>query len=157
MIHARGSLFLILLGLLVWSGCGRTFDVVVSGRPAMNGGGHAAVVKIYQLRAADAFRAAPLSSFWRDDTDALGAELVASPRTLTVYPDTFTVAEIEVADEATYLAVAANLRNPDRDRWRSLHALDEIGDRVTVTVRRRRVAVEADGRTLPRVDLGLGR
>jgi len=123
----------------------------------MNDGGHAAVVKLYQLRAADAFRAAPLSTFWRDDTGVLGAELVASPRTLTVYPDTATVAAIEVADEAAYLGVAANLRNPNRDRWRSLHDLEKIGDKVTVTVRRRRVNVEAEGRTLPRVPLGLGR
>jgi len=119
----------------------------------MNGGGHAAVVKLYQLRAADAFRSAPLSTFWRDDTGVLGADLVASPRTLTVYPDTATTAEVEVADEAAYLAVAANLRSPDRDRWRSLRALDAIGDRVVVTVRRTRVVVRADDRTLPRVDL----
>jgi type VI secretion system VasD/TssJ family lipoprotein len=150
-------LLLILFGSLVVAGCARTLDVVVTGRPAMNEGGHAALVKIYQLRGPDAFRSAPLSSFWRDDTKALGSELVGSPYALTVYPDTSTTAEIEVADDAAYLAVAANLRTPDRDRWRSLLALDEIGDRVTVTVQRRQVAVEAEGRTVPRVDLELER
>lgn len=138
-------------------GCSQTIEVAVFGEPEMNDGGNAAVVNVYQLSGDGNFRQTPLSAFWRDDVAALGDELVVSPRTLTVYPSDSKTVEIELVDGATYLGVAANLRNPDRERWRSIHRLEEIGDHVTVRIGSNHVAVEVEGRTLPNVGLGLGR
>ncbi len=152
----RGFVLILLFGV-VWMGCSQTVEMVVVGEAEMNGGGNAAVVHVYQLSGDGNFRQTPLSVFWRDDAAVLGGELVASPRTLTVYPSDSKTVEIEVADEAAYLGVAANLRDPDRERWRSIHRLEDVGDQIRVRIANDHVAVEVEDRTLPNVGLGLGR
>lgn len=149
--------FLFLCSLLLFTGCSNSLEVVVSGEPGMNSGGNAAVVKIYQLTGDSKFKSTPLSAFWRDDTGALGKELVAPPRTVTVYPSESKPVEFELSGKTKYIGVAANLRNPDREEWRSIHATKGMGDQVSVTVGSKRVAVSVEDRTLPALGLGPGR
>jgi type VI secretion system VasD/TssJ family lipoprotein len=152
------SYALLLAGLLILvTGCSNSLEVVVFGGPDMNDGGNAAVVKVYQLTGRSNFQSTPLSAFWRGDDEALGKELAAPPRKMTAYPSTTTTVEVDLTGSAQYVGIAANLRRPDREEWRSLHALDDMGDEVAVTVERRRVTVEVEDRTLPNVAAGLGR
>ena len=142
---------------LLLTGCSSSLEVVVSGEPGMNNGGNAAVVKIYQLTGEGNFASTPLSVFWRDDTGALGKELVEPPRTLTIYPSVAKPVEIDLAAKTKYIGVAANLRNPDREEWRSVHAVKGMGDQISVTVGSDRLAVIVEDRTLPTLGVGPGR
>jgi type VI secretion system VasD/TssJ family lipoprotein len=154
-MSVRGLLVLCCVGLTV--GCSTQLTVAVLGDPDMNRGGNAAVVKVYQLRADGAFQGTPLSSFWQGDAEALGSELVAPPRRLTVYPSASKTLTLEVADEATFLGVAANLRAPDRGHWRAVRRLDGMGDRVSVLVEQSRIVVRAEEGRLPDVGIDVGR
>lgn len=153
----RAFSFFLLLSLFLWTGCSSSLEVSVLGEPKMNSGGNAAVVKVYQLTADGNFMSTPLSAFWRDDTGALGNELVAPPRKLTVYPSASRSIEFKLAGNTKYIGIAANLRDPNREQWRSIHALKGMGDRVSVTVGTNKVAVDVEGRILPNLGFGLGR
>lgn len=152
----RHLIFLVSAVLLA-SGCSSSVNVHVLGQAEMNKGGNAAVVKLYQLTAEGNFKNTPLSAFWRDDEGALASELVTPPRKITVYPAHTKTISLAVEDNTTYLGVAANLRTPDRDKWRSLVPLKEMGDRVSVTIDRNTVKVEFEERTIPQLGTGAGR
>jgi type VI secretion system VasD/TssJ family lipoprotein len=107
----------------------------------MNNGGNAAVVKVYQLKGNGTFKKVPVSSFWRNDTKALAGALLTEPREVTLYPSDSTTVQLELAEKAKYIGVAANLRNPKREGWRSSHSVKDMGDRVWVTIEDRKVAV----------------
>lgn len=136
---------LLLLSILLWSGCSSSLEVMIAGDSDMNNGGNAAVVRVYELSGDSNFMNTPLSAFWRDDEGALGNELVTPPRKVTLFPDATETIEFELAEETTFIGVAADLRNPERGQWRSIHPLDEVGDRVSVTVQSNRISVEVEG------------
>jgi type VI secretion system VasD/TssJ family lipoprotein len=123
-------------------------EVALEGTSGMNSGGNAAVVKVYQLKGSGTFTQVPVSSFWKDDKGALGGDLLARPRAVTLYPSDSTTIEFSLVEKAQYIGVAANLRNPDREAWRSVHALNDMGDFVSVTVEETQVAVEVEDRSL---------
>lgn len=149
---------LLFCALLFTCGCSSSVNVSVLGQPEMNKGGNAAVVKIYQLTADGNFKNTPLSAFWRDDEGALGSELVTAPRKMTVYPARTKTISLTVQDNTKYLGVAANLRTPDRDEWRSLFPLKKMGDQVSVTIERNKIKVEFEERTVPQFGIaGSGR
>jgi type VI secretion system VasD/TssJ family lipoprotein len=139
------TIALLLVGLLFWSGCSSPIEIMLAGQSDMNSGGNAAVVRIYELSGDGNFANTPLSTFWQDDVGALGGELVNPPRNVTVYPNEEETLQLELADETQFLGVAANLRDPDRARWRALYAVEEVGDRVTVVVYSDRIDVETEG------------
>lgn len=145
-MYRRTLLFVSVFLLCV--GCSSSFKVAVSGRSGMNNGGNAAIVKVYQLKGEGNFKNTPLSAFWRGDTEALGGELIGSPRKMTVYPSTKRTIEFTVAKKAKFVGVAANLRDPDREKWRSIHSLKDMGNELTVTVVEDRVIVKAEEKSL---------
>lgn len=120
----------------------------------MNNGGNPAVVKIYQLGGEGNFKSTPLSAFWRDDRGALGNELVTAPRKVTVYPDESERIELELAEKTKYIGIAANLRKPEREKWRSVHSIEGMGDQISVTVETNKVEVEVEESSIP--DMGIG-
>ena len=152
----RHRIFLFCVLVFV-TGCASSVSVRLFGQPEMNRGGNAAVVKFYQLTAQGNFRNTPLSSFWRDDEAALGSELVTAPRKLTVYPANTKTISLSIQDKTNYLGVAANLREPDRDRWRCLVPLKKMGDEVSVTIERNTLQLEFEERALPSLGLGARR
>lgn len=135
----------LLLGVLLWSGCSSSIEVIMSGTSDMNNGGNAARVRIYELSGENNFMNTPISAFWRDDEGALGSELVTSPRTETLYPDETKTIEIELADKTTFIGIAADLRNPEQEQWRAIYSVDEVGDQVSITVHSSRISVQAEG------------
>lgn len=113
------------------------------GQSNMNSGGNAAVVQVYELSGEGSFQDLSFRSFWQEK-GALG-KLVGSPHQKTVYPDETVTFELEVAEDTKFIGVAANLRNPDSEEWRALYPVEEVGDRLSVTVRDTRIAVAVEG------------
>ena len=115
-------------------GCSPSVDVQVKGEEEMNGGNAASVV-IYQLSNDAKFRTTPIEEFWRDDEAALGDELVGRRREVLMYPLQIRFIEVEVEESTNFIAVAANLRNPEADAWRRIFPVKEVvGARVQVCV-----------------------
>lgn len=124
----------------------------MSGQSDMNGGGNAAVVQVYELSSEGSFQDISFRTFWQEE-GVLG-KLVGSPHRQTVYPDETTTFELEVAENTRFIGVAANLRNPDSEKWRALYPVDKVGDRLSVTVRDTRISVAVKGKgTLDKVGL----
>jgi type VI secretion system VasD/TssJ family lipoprotein len=60
---------------------------------------------------------------------------VASRREVVLYPDESRTVELTLSDQANYVAVAANLRDPEPDAWRRVFPVDEVkGERLLVQV-----------------------
>jgi type VI secretion system VasD/TssJ family lipoprotein len=114
----------------------------------MNNGGNAAIVKVYQLKGNSNFRKVPVSAFWRSDAKALGGALLTEPREVTLYPSDSTTVQIKLVDKAKYVGVAANLRDPRREKWRFSHSVKDMGDQVWLTVKNREIAVRVEDKGL---------
>lgn len=115
-------------------GCSPSVDVQVKGEEDMNGGNAASVV-IYQLSNDAKFRTTPIEAFWRDDEAALGDELVGRRREVLMYPLQIRFIEVDVEENTNFIAVAANLRNPEADAWRRIFPVKEVvGESVQVRV-----------------------
>lgn len=117
-------------------------SVVVTGSASMNLG-NVARVHLSQLKSDGRFMAVPLESFWRDAAAALQEDLVRVEQDFLLYPGTEETFEFVLDDQANYLGVAVDLREPDGNQWRRLVNTDALnGGRVRVTVDERRVLVE---------------
>ncbi|NBB85900.1 MAG: type VI secretion system lipoprotein TssJ [Bacteroidetes bacterium] len=141
-----------LVGLVVGScfvsGCAPTLSIFsgpltvrIVGADDMNGG-NAARVYVYELAGDTNFRNTTLSTFWSGQEEALGNELVGTPRQQELWPGETQTLEFEVAEDTQYIGVAANLRSPDGERWRSIHAVEDVkGEEIVVRVGAGRVDV----------------
>jgi len=115
--------------------------VRIVGADDMNGG-NAARVYVYELAGDTNFRNTTLSTFWSGQEEALGNEIVGAPRQQELWPGETQTLEFEVAEDTQYIGVAANLRSPDGERWRSIHAVEEVkGEEIVVRVGAGRVDV----------------
>lgn len=139
------------LSLLLWGGCSSSLNIfsgpltmTITGQEDMNGG-NAARVRVYELSGESSFRNTPLSTFWRDDEQALGSELVRPPHEVLLYPNENKTLEFEVAEGTKFIGVAANLRNPDRGQWRAIYSVEEIKDGdVSIAVGADRIQVNIE-------------
>ena len=143
--------FTVLAGaLLATAGCGRTklppppapLIVTVTGEADLNGGGNAAVVRIYQLAGDANFRRAPVQTFWQNDEQALGNELLSAKREVLLFPNETEAVSLTLDDRAQFVGFAADLRDPDPDHWRALYPIGEVRDQaVTIRVGENRLFV----------------
>lgn len=119
--------------------------VTVVGEADLNGGGNAAVVRIYQLAGDANFRRAPVQTFWQNDEQALGSELLSGKREVLLFPDATETVELTLDDRAQFVGFAADLRDPDPDHWRAIYPIGEVrGGSVEVRVGERRLFVRVD-------------
>jgi type VI secretion system VasD/TssJ family lipoprotein len=148
----KGSAVLLLLPLVLVliSGCSAlpfvggtpTVQMRIAGQSDMNSGGNGAVVRVYQLSGEINFKRTPLSTFWRNDQEALGGELVRQKEVL-LYPDETKTFELEVAETASHIGIAANLRDPDQEQWRAIYPVGALEDgTTTATVLANRIEVD---------------
>lgn len=138
----RIGLFLIVAVGFMASGCKGGLELTLAGGPDLNGGGNAAVVRVYQLRNDTNFRATPIESFWRDDQGVLGSEYIDHQQVL-LYPEQQTTLPIDVDKQARYVGVAADLRQPNQDLWRDIYPVGELrGNQVMVMVGSNQLTVE---------------
>ena len=107
--------------------------VVVAGTQALNAGGNAAIVRLYPLASDARFRQTPQADFWRAGS-AVDADLVGAVREVLLYPGDDETIEMALGG-AAYLGVAADLRAPERDRWRAVFPVGAVdGQTLAVTV-----------------------
>jgi type VI secretion system VasD/TssJ family lipoprotein len=106
-------------------GCSPSVEVRVQGEEAMNGGNAASVV-IYQLTNDTKFRTTPIEAFWKDDEAALGNEMIGRKREVLMYPLQLRFIDVSLEPKANFVAVAANLRNPESDSWRRIFPVEDI-------------------------------
>ena len=149
------STFLLFAFVLGGLGCSRApqapppppppLMMTVVGGEDLNGGGNAAVLRIYQLSGDANFRRAPVQAFWQDDEQALGAELVSAKREVLLFPGSTETVQIDLADDAAFVAIAADLRDPDPENWRAIYPADEVrGQAVGVVVGEDRLFVRLE-------------
>ncbi len=127
------------------SACSGPLNVplTIEGEPDMNSGGNAAVVRLYQLSSATTFEQTPLESFWQDDEAVLEDDLIGSRTSMLLYPGDQEEITIEILDGTRYIGVAADLRDPDGDRWRATYTLDEVRDGgLNIRIGEQRLLVE---------------
>lgn len=129
--------FALLLGLVILSGCRRSravvpvvpekapveTSIVILGDDDLNSGGRVAVVYLYQLGGQSGLKEASLETFWQNDRQALGADLVRREE-LRLYPGD-RVSRSFVAESATrYIGIAVNLADPVPEGWRLVVPLE---------------------------------
>lgn len=147
----KHALPVLALSVLLLGGCAGSLGlfsgplvVQIEGADDMNAG-NAARVRVYELSGETNFRTTTLSSFWRGDEQALGSELVRAPREVLLYPGEAKTVEFDVHEDTRYIGVAADLRDPDREAWRSIYDVEEVdGGEIGVRVGLDRVEARVD-------------
>jgi type VI secretion system VasD/TssJ family lipoprotein len=136
-MHPRFSSVIgaVVLTLLLATGCSGPMEMRVRGDDQMNGGGNPAVVRIYQLSGESSFTRATAADFWADDVAQISDELIGRPQDLTIYPGEQRSLTLEPSDDTQFIGFAADLRNPNRNQWRSIHPVSRLkGKTVTLEV-----------------------
>ena len=128
----------LVFALIFLVGCGGAPQFMIEGGSDLNAGGNAVIVGIYQMNSKTAFEGRDFGKFWQDPVNALGGELISS-QTVTLYPNEPETLEIELEDDTRYVGIAANFRDPDPERWKTIYPADELSKRfgskeVTITV-----------------------
>jgi type VI secretion system VasD/TssJ family lipoprotein len=134
---------------LTTTGCGsirRKPSMVVrmhgdSGMNAVDKRPNAAVVRVYQLTSRANFDRASRAALWRDDTAALGNELVAKQE-LTLLPDAEESLKIALAKSTRFVAVAADFYNPDGEAWRVVYPAKSGKKPVKIRLGERQLSVQ---------------
>jgi type VI secretion system VasD/TssJ family lipoprotein len=124
---AGGCVQLCTLGI----GCESTADLVLEGAPDLNAG-QAVTVVLYQLSGDVSFQQMPLEQFWREEAEDLGGEIVEREPELLLFPGEARTVRVYLHEEARFLGIAANLRDPRTDGWRSLLAVRDLQGRRTL-------------------------
>lgn len=116
-------------------------QITITGGADLNSGGNAAAVRVYELSNDTNFRNVSIESFWQDDAAALGDELI-STNNILLYPGQTELISLNIGEETRFIGVAADLRNPDRDRWREVYPVADLGEQsIYVTVGDNQVAL----------------
>lgn len=122
---------------------GGQVTVTLVGDPEQNSGGYAVDVSLYQLANNTVFESAFIETFWQDDEGLLGDELIGSKTTFQLNPNEVRSVTLTLDLETRFLAVAANLRNPDRNLWRAVQPAEALRDKpVAVRVLSDRILMD---------------
>lgn len=117
-------------------------EVVVVGEPGMNLGS-VARVHITQLKSDSRFMATPVEAFWSGAAEALQEDLVRIEQDFLLYPGNEKRFDVTIDDQAQYLGIAVDLREPEGNQWRRvIPAAGLRGQQVRVRVGEQRVTVE---------------
>lgn len=112
----------------------RPVTLTIVGGADMNAGGNAAVVKVYPLRGTSMLLGTIVESFWREG-GSVGDDLAGAPQEVLVYPGEATTITVDLPADTPYLGLAADLRSPEPDAWRTTFEAPAVrGRTVTVTV-----------------------
>lgn len=120
------------LCLLMVGGCKSSSEVQVrvTGEPDMR---NATRVRIYQLSSQANFETARFVDLFRDDDAVLGAELLQKEQ-VQIFPDQAQTLLIEPSQDAQYIGVAADVREPEGNAWRTIHEVRNVRGREMVVI-----------------------
>ena len=142
------SLFFLALVLAATVGCATlrpkpSVTVSVQGDSRMNvvnDRANAAVVRVYELTSRANFDRASRAALWRDDSAALGGELVAK-RELTLLPDAKESLKIGLQKPTRFVAIAADFYDPDGEGWRTVYPAKSSKKPIHVRLGERQLSV----------------
>ena len=107
--------------------------VRLAGSPDLNGG-NAAFIHVFQLSDNASFRSAPYEAFWQSPDQALGGSMLSANQ-VQLFPSSMEELRLELSPDVRFIGVAANLRDPDPDRWRTVYSVDDLrGNNLQVTI-----------------------
>ena len=105
-------------------GCASHQGIALKGTAEQNSGGHPVVIHIYQLSSDTNFNRAVVESFWQDDTNILGDDLVKPKIEILLAPGEIKRVKLKLSDEIKFIGIAADFRKPDKNGWRKVYPLD---------------------------------
>jgi len=131
------------LSILIAS-CSSNLGVTIRSTNDLNNGGNPVVVRIYQLSSAGEFQRATLDSFWGNDRQVLGSDLVADPVEIVLHPgESISLSDIELNEETRFLGVAADFYQPEGEQWKSVLDIASLsGNQVYLAVGNDRLLVD---------------
>ena len=106
----------------------------------VNDRANAAVIRVYELTSRANFDRASRAALWRDDSAALGGELVAK-RELTLLPDAQESLKIGLKKPTRFVAVAADFYDPDGDGWRAVYPAKSSKKPIHVRIGERQLSI----------------
>ena len=118
---ARFCLFTLILLILFFSSCMKYMYIGIQGSADLNNGGHAVVVRIYQLRIDSNFINAPIDTFWNEGEDIIANDMTAPKIELILTPGETKQIDLEIEEETQFIGVAADFRMPDKTGWKQIH------------------------------------
>jgi len=100
------------------------------------------VVHIYQLSGRTNFDRADTATFWRDDTAALGAELLEK-KDLTMLPDDRQTRNITPSPKAQFIGVVADFMRPESDAWKRIVPIARVKqNQITIRIKEGQLSIE---------------
>lgn len=131
------SLVLIVLILLVTS-CGGGPQIInfslMCGENCNNN--NAVVIKIFQLKNAEKFRHASFESLIRNPDEQLGDDLVPNTKLekMMIPNETYEIKNIEIKQDASFIAVIGDFHSPAQDGWKQLIPIDSDIEDIKVSI-----------------------
>lgn len=80
------------------------------------------VVRVYQLKDKQKFEAAAFHALWKEDTKALGADLL-SKEEMVIYPGEKKLLQLRVNEQAEYIGVVSLFRDYKQGHWKIVQPL----------------------------------
>lgn len=137
----RSSSFLLLLFMLLLSGCGSPqVRLNISSTTNLNMNDNKeplpVVVRIYQLSDSKAFETATFSELWKSDLTVLGNSLLRK-ESLTLDPSSQQKISLDRHEETRFIALMAAFHNQPNDSWRTIKKSDGsvMGLKVSTTLK----------------------
>jgi len=112
----------ILCFLLIGALCSKNLKVILRSGGELNNGGNPVVVRMYLLKSDINFQKATIETFWKNDRQILGADLVDDPIEVLLHPgETRRLKKIKLTNEVEYLGAVADFYQPDLSQWKFLY------------------------------------
>ena len=103
-------------------GCAKNLKIILRSGEELNNGGNPVVVRMYLLKSDINFQKATIETFWKNDREALGADLVEDPIEVLLHPrETKRLKKIKLVDEVGFLGAVADFYQPDLTQWKFLY------------------------------------
>ncbi len=116
--------FLSIFCLLFITGCSKPMEIRVKAHENLNQG-YPVVLRIYQLKNDTNFQHGTIQSFWLNDQQLLGEELVDKIE-YSLQPGQLVKFKVNLEDETKFVGACADFNQPDMDGWRGIQSLASL-------------------------------
>jgi len=123
-------------------GCGSSpIALHLIGEPTQNRR-NSVVVHVYQLSGRAAFDRADTATFWKDDTAALGTELLEK-KDVTMLPDDQQTRNITLVPKVQFIGVVADFMRPETDGWKRIVPIGAVkNNQITIRIKEGQLSIE---------------
>ena len=120
----RMRFFLAISCLLFVTSCSKRMEIRVKAHENLNQG-YPVVLRVYQLKNDTNFQHATIQSFWLNDRQVLGEELV-DKKEYSLQPGQVIKLKVNIEDETKFIGACADFNQPDMDGWRGIRSLASL-------------------------------